>query len=415
MCQLFKNIYNNFRKNNNMNSTSNYQKILEHIFSEPVNLGKNTNINNCTGALLKEDYYIFKKNFIERLQRLKEYYKEDREQLNQIKSIAINIAQKSGYKWSGAYSELVALDFWIRFQELQDIKFINQYKVDYFHSSIAKQIGKQTIDIDISFTLQCTKIFMDVKSYIPTHYEITDRIIELVQKKEKYNNVFIGLENLDGGNYLETKKYLVQEIKNSAIITNIQLAIDQKQRQYRHKLNNGNEYLFRIEYPNEDGQILLITIDFLEPYRQANNNKYKFIEYYNKLLIDVPSYLLFVRNTWWDRELNNSIDFQKTYYRAVTRRVFMELTKDNTRAEEIFEDIPNSNLTISYIAQKITGIIFIEDNSILKTGKDLYKTYIYLNPNATNKKMNRNDFEILQWTSNAIQPDVIEDFEYDNY
>ena len=92
----------------------------------------------------------------------------------------------------------------------------------------------------------------------------------------------------------------------------------------------------------------------------------------------------------------------------------MELTKDDTDMGTIFPDLNGKNIKISYIAKKISGIVFIYDNSIMKRDNDTNDVYIYLNPNADNKVLTIRDFGILSWSHCLKQP-YIEDFYYDNY
>jgi len=153
----------------------------------------------------------------------------------------------------------------------------------------------------------------------------------------------------------------------------------------------------------------------MEPYRLANNYKYKILDYYNKLLIDEPSLITFVINPWFNRELNtSSIEFLITFFRSLSRRVFMELTKDQRNMDTFFPELVGKNLKISDVAQKITGIVYVIDNSIMKTGENTNDVYLYLNPNATNKLLTRLDFTILSWSQKIRKP-FIDDFYYDNY
>ena len=52
--------------------------------------------------------------------------------------------------------------------------------------------------------------------------------------------------------------------------------------------------------------------------------------------------------------------------------------------------------------------------SVTKSDGEIYDTFIYLNPNATNKKLSRRDFDILNWSPRIKQP-FIDEFYYDNY
>ncbi len=113
--------------------------------------------------------------------------------------------------------------------------------------------------------------------------------------------------------------------------------------------------------------------------------------------------------------MNDYSGFNETFYRALSRRVFIELSKKTDDMGMYYPELSDKGLKICDIASLVSGIIFIDDKSIFQTGKELYKAYIYTNPNAKNKYLTKNDFEILHWSSSVQQPIVIEDFMYDNY
>jgi hypothetical protein len=404
------------KKGEYMNPVENYKEIYKSIFNEDLKVRNHGFSNNCIGALNNSQYSIFNKNFIERIIRLKNCYGNDKHSLNELKNTIKDIANKKSYKWSGPYSELVALDYWLRFEDILDIKYINKSSVDVFPNSMAKVIGQKVVDIDISFTLHFTKIYMDVKSFIPTHIELTDCIMKAIDTRLQVGKFLIGIENLDGGKYIENKKDFIEELKSKVLIHKLEDAIKQKAQYYQHISSSGNKYAFRIAYSKPDEPLLLITEDSFEPYRTAYNNKYKILDYYNKLLIDEPSLLIFVVNPWFNKELmSGSREMNSIFYRSFCRRVFIELIKDETPLIDIIDDEATKSFRVKDVAQKISGLIFIEDYSVTHTDNDIYKTFIYLNPNCTNKRLKRDNFDILNWSSNAITPEVIDDFEYDNY
>ena len=74
----------------------------------------------------------------------------------------------------------------------------------------------------------------------------------------------------------------------------------------------------------------------------------------------------------------------------------------------IYPKLQGKNIKISDVAEKITGIIFINDKSVTKSDGEVYETFIYLNPNATNKKLSRRDFDILNWSPKVKQPFIDE-------
>lgn len=203
-------------------------------------------------------------------------------------------------------------------------------------------------------------------------------------------------------------------MQSGTLIQELEKSVNKKETFYQHKLQSGADASFRIAHAKAGKNTILSTMRQIEPYKLAIDYKYKILDYYNKLLIDKPSLITFVINPWFNQELNTSDDFINTFYRALSRRVFMELTNDSTDMSSIFPELAGKNLKISDVASKVTGIIFINDNSVLKTGKDINDVYIYLNPNATNKVLTRSDFNILSWSPQIKQP-YIDDFYYDNY
>ena len=399
-----------------MTQIENYKIILQEIFEIEIIFTNPDIENNCIGALFKDEESIpFRSNFIERLKRLREHFKDNENILIEIIKKKKKIGQTTGYKWAGPYSELVALDYWIQFPDLLHIKFPDKGDVNTFADSIAKQIGQKEVDLDISLELSSKKIYTDVKCLIPTHMELVDQIIDKVKSKTKKKDYLIGIDNLFDVDYLRTKSDFITEFKAGTLINKLAESIDKSERLYTHTLLSGEQATFRISHSKTGIGTLLSTMREIDVYKLASDYKYKILDYYNKLLINEPSLITLVINPWFNPELNiPNKEFISTFLRSLSRRVFIELTKDNTDMETIFPDLIGKNIKISDIAKKITGIIFIKDNSIMESGTDLYDTYIYLNPNATNKKLRGSDFSILEWTPEIKQP-YIDDFYYDNY
>ena len=399
-----------------MTQVENYKHILENIFKQEIKFSNNKIENNCIGALKNiNDFSVFSNNFIARLKRLNNHFSNSNEHITEIIHTAKQIGQTTGYKWAGAYSELVALDYWIQFDNLSNINFPDRGDVNTFADSIAKQIGQQEIDLDISLDLTTKKIYTDVKCLIPTHTELTDQILNRVKSKTKNQDYLIGIDNLFDIDYLRTKADFVSELQSGNLITELEKCVNQNTTFYSHTLKSGSTASFRISYAQPGKNTILSTIREMEPYKLAINYKYKILDYYNKLLINEPSLITFVINPWFNQELNISIgEFFSTFLRSLSRRVFIELTNDDTDMGTIFPELVGQNLKISDVAKKITGIIFIKDNSIKQSGEDVNDVYIYLNPNSTNKVLTRSDFDILNWTPKIKQP-FIDDFYYDNY
>ena len=398
-----------------MTQVENYKNTLEGIFNKTIGFSNNTIENNCIGALNRtDDFHVFRTNFIGLLKRLNEYFKDSPNIIDEIIITAKNIGQKKGYKWSGAYSELIALDYWIQFDNLTNIKFPDRGSTTTFADSIARQIGKQEIDLDLSLDLTTKRIYTDVKSLISTHTELVDQILNKLKSQVATKDFLIGIDDVNDVDYLRTKADFRYEVQSGDLIQKLAESINSKNTSYTHKLQSGEEAHFRISYARAGKNTVLSTMREMEPYKLAFNYKYKILDYYEKLLISEPSLITFVANPWFNQELNSFDDFVPTFYRAFSRRVFMELIKDHTDMGTIYPKLQGKNIKISDVAKKVTGIIFINDKSVTKRNREIYETFIYLNPNTTNKKLSRQDFDILNW-SPKIGQTFIDDFYYDKY
>lgn len=390
-----------------MTAADNYAKVYQSVFTEILPAISSDSTNNCIGALNNSTYKDFTDNFINRLNRLRDYFIKHALPLDELKRTARELALKKGYKWSGPYSELIALDYWSRYEEVTDLKFVVNGNVDSFHDSIAKHIGQQTVDLDLSFALPLSTIYMDVKSFIPTHLELIDKIVENVEKEIGIGKCLIGIDELDRGKYLDLRSDLQNNLGKlaKALIE----GFNSKKEFVSYTSSGNRQYQFRIAYPDKSGRTTLATINWYEPYKDAFDLSYKPLEYYNKLLITEASMICFVRNPWFDSEMNSILgNSSEIFYRALSRRVFIELTQN----EATFD----ASLTCKEISEKITGLLFIEDNSIKAVNDaDLYRSYIYLNPRCTNKKLNRKHFGVLNQSAHAAAPMVVDDFQYDNY
>jgi hypothetical protein len=393
---------------------SEYEQILEAALHQPVNLHNKERRNNCTGALASKDFVVFRDNFVERLVRLYEVFKDDEVQIQQIKRIATELAQREDYKWAGPYSELVAADFWIGFPNSIEVQLVPTMDNDIYERSLAKAVGKAAVDLDLKLSTPRMAMYLDVKSFIPTYFELTDKVFARLISRLGPGNILIGLDEFQSRDYLSVTKDLTAELRSGALEQGLGDAIQNRRATYEHHMPGGDSYRFRIAYADGTHGAILSTSEILDPYQLAKTYKYKFVDYYEKLLISEPSLLLFVVNPWFNREVGVFTDFTGTFYRSVARRVFMELTKDARKLAEFF-DVQEEDLTIADVAKLITGLVFIQDNSVTQTGNGLYSAHIFLNPNATNRKLSAWDWAPFFSDGPKDWVSSIDDFEHDNY
>lgn len=387
-----------------------YRMMYKEIFNEEFPTSKPIKRNNCTGALSSiADFKIFKKNYKERLLRLKNNSEHNLAVLSSIKKLIQDIAVVDGYKWSGAYSELVALDYIQSFGHFVEVlEFPYKKDVNIAPDSFAKQFGQKYIDLDFKYKLHHTLLYADIKSFVPTHHELFDNVFKQIQKTMDCNDFYISVENLSGGDSLINYCDIISNKLKEGLIA----AIRKKEKKYSHVTISGKEYTFKISYPRENGSIAHVSHDTYDPYKAAEKNKYRILRYANKLLIDEPSLLILVVNPWFNKEMSF---YNEVFYRALSRRVFFELSRDKRTIKDLMPDYEFEGLKISDVSEKLSGLIFIEDYSINEKTKNLYKSYIYLNPKATNEKLCKYVFTPMYDSHSNYTPIVVDDFEYDNY
>lgn len=397
-----------------MNPVENIENVIKKYFKEYVVIKDKSITNNCIGALVNEDNFeIFKNNFENRLQRISEKIQDSAQRKEIVEKIK-NLAGKTGYKWSGPYSELVALDYFLDSNFIMNLQFINKFSVFHYPNSLAARNNKKNIDIDFSFELKCNTYYTDVKSLIPTQSEVLDSIMDNVLKEVSNKRILIGVDDLTPKSLIDFKFVIDNEKK--IIEEELVKGIIEAKSHVIYVTSKGFNYKFNISY---DG--MLTTMHSKNPYELAKFDKYKYLNYYNKLLDSDYSILTFVINPWFNKQINNFCDFNKLYYRSVCRRVFMEFKNDMTPAAQYFKEIKNPDITFSDISKNIAGILFIEDKSITynpsdKTDKNLYESYLYLNPNYINKEaLTICDFACAFEGSLLSNMIYIDDFQDDNY
>lgn len=392
-----------------MNAVENIEYIIKKYFNEEIVIRDKTLTNNCIGALVNEnDFEEFKESFNERINRLADKILDSNQRKEVIEKIK-NLAERNEYKWAGAYSELVALDFFLSSDYIMNSRFINHFDISKFPNSLAAKNGKKTIDIDFSFELRAKRYYTDIKSLIPTQIEVLDTIIDNVIKKSSNKKILIGIDNFKPESLIDFQKVVDNE--REFIESELFEGIQANKSRITYTTKKGFLYDFIISY---DG--MLSTMHSKSPYELARFDKYKYLNYSNKLLDKDYSFLTFVVNPWFNRQIDDFCNFNEVYYRSVCRRVFMEFKNDATPAGKYFKDIKNHSITISDISQNIAGILFIEDKSVKKDDGLLYKSYLYLNPNYKNKQpLSTYDFASVFESSVISKMMMIDDFQDDNY
>jgi len=367
-------------------AAKNYQNLLDSIFGAGIlEVPLKGESNNVIGALAHDgDYDEFKENFKKLLTDLESKYSVD-----SIKQALIEVSDSKN--WEGAYAELVAL---------------NVLKNDYSGAietdvtlkegmGFAKECGQKLTNEDGYW--KDHDVYFDVKILSDPIKEVIDGIIERAEKKAGVKgscNVLAEypLDDEDD-EYIKNVAKIEQELVN---------ALQAKETFVR--ISFMPRLVFRIKW----GSGVNSAISAYSPFRHAEHTKDIVLKRYaKKLLKNKPFFLVFVNFSWFKQVVNDFANMNEYYYRALSRRTFMQYEHSRAKASEIIRGY-KGNETKRHLTHCLTGIIFIEDYSAKVQDKQ-YKSFVYLNPNARNKA------KYIRMYLEQLPNEMFEDFCNDNY
>lgn len=151
------------------------------------------------------------------------------------------------------------------------------------------------------------------------------------------------------------------------------------------------------------------TISEFDLYEWAQNNEFYFMYHASQFCSNTP-YILFCP---FDRRLayifsNNDKEHTYIAFRALCRRIFMNLLKMENRRIDEFDGKAISSISISTASRKISAIVFMDVSE--EYDYNNCRTFVYQNPNA-DYKINRYQIDTMFRYAGAY----IEDFRFDNY
>jgi hypothetical protein len=386
-----------------MNNLENYKKIIEDVFGKGSTTfdTKSKATNNIIGALNSNNYQEFNNCFKARLRRLNTIYStKDFDRKNLIDQV--NLISKEN-NWAGAYSELAAYDF---------MNF-NLPQRNYLHSSVklnqdvlnartfAKELGKKG-HANLDGFISDYNIYFDVKSLKDNISEILNGIHKEILKDLTYKDLTIVAEcSLDISYHeFESKR---NSIRNDLVE---QLSKIDYKKTANIKSNVTTGLMFKLLW----GSGVVTTEHTYHPHRHAMKTHKLVFDYSDKFIKDSPFILVFVVFPWFNGIITTFNNSNKEFYRTFSRRIFCQYIHDKTSFKH-FDSRFTGQETIYDISKKISGILFLEDNSILSKTPDFHNINATLctNPNADNPLT-----RLFNCFCDELKV-VRVDFEFDNY
>lgn len=383
-----------------LNPFDEYQKVIDALFGAGVvRINPSVVSNNAIGTWRHADEFeMFKNNYTNKLQRLKDLYAGTKE-CGIIQNLAASIADEKN--WEGAYAELVAYDI-LNTDYNAPLKLDNTRKASF---AIAGKMGMKNINYDIY--MPDYGVYMDVKAFTDTVGDILNHsVIQHVLRSPEFAPYRINILpehplDEDNNKYTLNVGALQTELSNKL---REMIATNSKRMSFASQI--VQQLRFNVL---RDGGVNSSESTY-SPYRHAEAMKDFIIRRYsNKLPITRPFFLVFVNFPWYNQITNDAFGNNKIFYRSLARRTFIQYKNDTILASSINGKIGDKSRAKNII-QKLSGIIFIDDHSITENS---YNAYIYTNPNAKNKcrRLDSYFYEVLRKAKDG----EFDDFQYDNY
>ncbi len=392
-------------KGRKMNDLENYKNLIENIFGDNTTSFQTSSnkTNKIIGALNhSDDFSQFKLNFKARLKRLNTIYSNHDDNRKEL-LVQINLIADEK-NWDGAFAELATFDY-LNQDILKDGNYLSE-SITLNHTiskekTFSEQLGKNESNLD-GFYIDYD-IYFDVKCFKDNVREILQGIYKQVKQKLNNHNFKITAEHPRDIAYDDFKS-LRQDIINE-----LSTKIKPSEKTKYVECECINNLKFKLIW--EEG--MLSTTSTYSPYKHAENYHKTIFNYANKLMKNNPSFIVLVVFPWFNLVINSFDNGNYKMFKSFARRVFCQY-KHNNKKFNLFNSKFNGNETIYDISKKISGIIFLEDNTILskQPNETNVKSYIFFNPNADNKIKNSFAEDMLLLGLDNV---VWDDFEHDNY
>ena len=122
------------------------------------------------------------------------------------------------------------------------------------------------------------------------------------------------------------------------------------------------------------------------PTIHAENILHQMFKYSDKFNLDKPFFLVMVLFPWYNNLINDFAGMNKKFYESLSMGFFNGYKGKSDLMSSIDQSF-HGNETIYDVTRKVTGIIYIEDKSIISDGANQTQTstFVFMNTNADNK------------------------------
>ena len=378
-----------------MDDQANYQAFVDGIFGKDVvSIEQTVETNYVIGALNKPgEYEVFKENFHNRLCMLRDKFRDSKSYphlLNKVKEVAYS------KNWDGAYAELVAYSVLSCSKCPVDILLEQSLPVT---ESYAKELGGHETNED--GLIKDLGIFFDVKRLGDTTRELIYKIIQMVLDAKSFSKKC----HINPEFQIDDDDEAYQKYFND-LREELDTKLTEGVEQIKSSVING------LRYNVVWGAGVSSAISTYDSYRHAYNWRNLIFERYTKKILKHNKFFLVLVNfPWYNNLITDFSRSNEVLYRALARRTFCGYMHSDQKMNTLLKKF-NGDDTVFDVSRHISGLIFIEDHSILRNS---YSCYTYLNPNAYNPVGCGEDY--LQFIVNQSEKNtgMFDTLRYDNY
>lgn len=387
-----------------MTAIQNYSRLIDSIFGVGTTTFDTSKdlCNHFIEALNNPtEYNDFTANFISRLERLKKIYSTHPSYLTETK---VQVNEVTSVKnWEGAFAELAAYDH-LNSDILSHKTYIHnpiQPNITLPNTnSFALELGKSSTNLD-GF-VEDRPLYFDVKCLKDNVTEILTGIYNDLKIHLGTNDIHIAAEhelNISYDDFQKKRTQLLNELKTELNTTTKKTYL---------KSTVVSNLSYRILW---GGGVLTAERSY-HPFIHAKNYHKTIFNYANKFIKDEPTVIVLVVFPWYNLVVSDFTNSNIRFYRSLARRVFCQYINDTTKFKTYNSSFTGKQ-TIFEVSRHLSGIIFLEDNTILskEPNKTNVKSFVYLNPNAVKPLKRSSAIDFIMGLHNT----EFDDFEYDNY
>jgi len=261
---------------------------------------------------------------------------------------------------------------------------------------------KMSSGYDADGIINDSRIVFDVKQFGLTlpHIETLRRKLQTIIPSEYYLTI-------SGGKNISTRDLQANFLEKARDIA--QCLMDEKNKIHTDYIYRAIDYNLEFCAWNRKENPVFTSISEFDLYEWAENNEFYFIYHASQFCINSP-YILFCP---FDKQLapifsSEDDEFAFLSFRALCRRIFINLTKMENRQISDFDGKARKDVSVATAAKKISAIVFIDVSEDFDYQH--CRTFVFQNPNA--------DYKIARYQIDAIFRHAgakIDDFRFDNY